>query len=160
MLFACTVAFMACRAVRSSLKASLFFSRLVHAAEKLGLKHLVNRHCLQRRPGLAGHCISPVGEHRGGPAGLSGMRSMGLQCEDRWRAQMSCNRFLQRRELAVSLVVSAVNGGESCCYRGIYSGRLGGTPCLGERIMNSRQERGRALVRGLLTASQQVPLEA
>ncbi len=64
-------------------------------AEKFSLKHLENRHC-KRRSGLTGRCISPVGKRRGGPAGLRGMRYMGLQTEGRWRAQMSSNSFLQR----------------------------------------------------------------
>ncbi len=67
-------------------------------------------------------CISPIDERRSGPAGLRGMHCMGLQSKGRWRAQMSNNCFLQRGEIAVSLVVSAVNSGESCCCRGIYSG--------------------------------------
>ncbi len=54
-------------------------ARLVHSAEKFGLKHLENLHSMQRRPGLASHCISPIGERRGGPAGLGRMRCMGLQ---------------------------------------------------------------------------------
>ncbi len=55
---------------------------------------------------------------------------------------MSSNRFLQRGKLAVYLVVSTVNGGESCCCRGIYSVRVGGAPRLGEFFMNCRQEWG------------------
>ncbi len=47
----------------------VYLARLIHTAEKLGLKQLENSHCMQRWPSLVGCCISPIGECRGGPAG-------------------------------------------------------------------------------------------
>ncbi len=70
----------------------------------------------------------------------------------RWWKKVSSHCLFQRGELAIPLVLSTINGGESCSSRGVNMCRVWSPPCFGELVVHRRHEGSWPLTGGRMTS--------